>query len=58
MNAFERFCRWMRVKKLEWEVWDSERFQRECERLRCHSLAACEENHRNQIRARIGRLLT
>ena len=47
---------WFQLKKLEYELRDSKKFQRECEKLRCFILADLEKNYRKQIQDKIGYL--
>ena len=47
---------WFKIKKLERDFRDSEKFQQECEKLRCFNLAKIEEGFRAQLADQINRL--
>ncbi len=48
-----RVTAWCHLKKLQYESWNSKRFQRECEKLQCFHLAELEERYRAEIGMRI-----
>ncbi|MDB6025962.1 MAG: hypothetical protein JWM68_2185 [Verrucomicrobiales bacterium] len=53
---FAEVLAWFELKKLEREFRSSEKFQRECEKLRCFHLAKMEEGLRGRIAAEINEL--
>lgn len=53
---FERLSKWCRLKRLHRELRNSEKFQKECEELRCFHLASLERQYREKVAAEIKRL--
>lgn len=49
----QKVVRWFRVKRLEYQWWSSRKFQRECEKIRCFTLARLEAEHRARLEARL-----
>ena len=47
---------WFQLKKLEFKLWDSKRFQRKCQRIRCLHLAELEQRNGKNIEDRIAEL--
>jgi hypothetical protein len=54
----ERLRLWCRLKELERELRNSEKFQRECEQMRCFNLAELEQKYRESIAEKIRRQQT
>lgn len=46
---FAAIKNWLRLKQLEREIRRSQKFQKECENLRCPTLAACEKDYREEL---------
>jgi hypothetical protein len=56
LPLFRRLVRWVRVKKLEFQLWDSERFEKYCERIRCFNLVELEKASRRRLEQELSRL--
>ncbi len=55
-RIFTRWIRFFQVKRLELELWRGEKFQRYCNRIKCHYLAELERTHNMALKHRIDRI--
>jgi hypothetical protein len=56
MRPAQRIVVWFCVRRLERELRQSQKFQRQCEKIRCFTLAELEKVEQEKIKAKITRL--